>query len=86
LPSGLPEHREVRRLERTVDNYRAIPSDVLLMSGEDSPRMVHEAMAALQRTIPRTRTVTFPNLDHLAPDNRHSPWEIAVRVTRFFLG
>jgi pimeloyl-ACP methyl ester carboxylesterase len=86
LPSGLPEHREVRRLERTLDNYRDLPSEVLLMSGAGSPKIVHDAIDALEKTLPRTHRVTFPNLDHLAPANGHSPWEVAARLTPFFLG
>ncbi|WP_171689828.1 alpha/beta fold hydrolase [Paenibacillus germinis] len=85
LPENLIEHREVKRLESTFPNYQMIDANVLLIAGGKSPDSVHQMIRVLDETISRTQTLIIPNLDHLAPDNKYAPVEVAQHVKRYFL-
>ena len=85
LPENLMEHREVRRLESTFDNYQAINADVLLISGGKSPEFVHQMIRVLDETISHTRMLTLPKLEHLAPENKYAPLKVAQHVKQYLL-
>jgi len=85
LPENLIEHREVKRLASTFCNYQIIDANVLLVAGGKSPDSVHQMIRVLGETISRTQTSILPNLDHLAPDNKYAPVEVAQHVKRYFL-
>ncbi|MFF2448273.1 alpha/beta fold hydrolase [Neobacillus sp. NPDC058068] len=85
LPANLCEHREVKRLEGTYNNYQIINANILLVSGEKSPETVHQMIRILGRTIPKTQTLILPKLHHLSPCNEHNPIEVARHIKRYFL-
>ncbi|MHA6534297.1 alpha/beta fold hydrolase [Paenibacillus sp. BAC0078] len=85
LPACLNEHKEVRRLESTYSKYESIDAKVLLMEGGKSPQAVHQMIRVLEQTILHVQSRVFPKLDHLAPENRHAPQEIAQLLKEFFL-
>lgn len=85
LPENLIEHREVKRLASSFSNYQMIDANVLLISGGKSPDSVHQMIRVLDETISLTQTLILPNLDHLAPDNKYAPVEVAQHVKQYFL-
>ncbi|MEH7108328.1 alpha/beta fold hydrolase [Bacillus sp. JJ1764] len=85
LPSNLCEHREVKRLEGTYNNYQIINANILLVSGGKSPEPVHQMIQTLSRTIKETQTLTLPKFHHLSPCNEHNPIEVARHLKKYFL-
>lgn len=48
----------------TIDTFRAVSADVLLLGGSKGLSFLRPALDALARTLPRSRRVEFPGLDH----------------------
>jgi pimeloyl-ACP methyl ester carboxylesterase len=48
----------------TIDTFRAVSADVLLLAGSNGLSFLRPALDALARTLPRSRRVEFPGLDH----------------------
>jgi pimeloyl-ACP methyl ester carboxylesterase len=48
----------------TIDTFRAVSADVLLLGGSKGLPFLRPALDALARTLPRSRRVEFPGLDH----------------------
>ncbi|MDD7796284.1 alpha/beta fold hydrolase [Clostridium sp. 'White wine YQ'] len=85
LSENLNEHKQVMSLSSTFTNYENIDTEILLISGEKSPKSVHEMMQVLRNTIPKAKSKVLAKLDHLAPENRNAPVEVAKHVKNYFL-
>lgn len=75
----------------TIDSFRAVPADVLLLGGsKKGPAFLRPALDALARTLPRSQRVELPGLDHggssdVSPTNRGGkPEAVATEIGRFF--
>ena len=83
MPQAISEHAVVGGLDGRLTDYREVAAATLIMRGKarDTSRPA-VALARLAETIPRAETMTFPKLDHFAPE--HKPDEIAGSVLGFF--
>jgi pimeloyl-ACP methyl ester carboxylesterase len=84
LPTILKEHRAGECLDSTCSNYQFINTDVLLIAGEKSPEWVHQVIPVLDKTLSHSKKLILPNLNHLAPNNKHAP-VVAQHVKQYFL-
>lgn len=83
MPEVIREHGEVGRLDGRFADYREVAAATLVMRGKGSGTSRQAvALAQLAETIPHTETMTFPKLNHLAPEKK--PGAIADAVLRFF--
>jgi pimeloyl-ACP methyl ester carboxylesterase len=83
MPQAISEHAEVGRFDGRLPDYREVAAATLLMRGKgrNTSRQA-VALARLAETIPRAEIMTFPKLDHFAPEK--APAKIADAVLRFF--
>jgi len=72
----------VKSCEGTVDQFKALLSEVALLSGSQSQPFLEKACAKLALVIPRITRVRFPQSGHNAPIDQ--PREVAAEVLRFF--
>jgi hypothetical protein len=77
----------IAEMAGTVDAFRAVSADVLLLGGSKGLPFLAPARDALARTLPHSRRVEFPGLDHGASSdpsqvNPGGKPEIVVRVAR----
>ena len=70
--------------EGRLINYREITIPVLLLGGSRSPDYLHQALDALEVTLPSVRRVELAGAGHLAPDNTGEPDRVADELRRFF--
>jgi pimeloyl-ACP methyl ester carboxylesterase len=72
--------------EGSLDSYRAITVEVLLLGGSKSPAYLKAAVDALATVLPMARRVEFPGLGHGATgnSNRGGRPELAARELRRF--
>jgi hypothetical protein len=70
--------------EGTIQSFRAVDADVLLMGGSKSPPYLRLALDELEAVLPRRRRVELPGLDHQAPDNSEQPSRVAAKLREFF--
>lgn len=86
-PTLRSDFQLVGELADTLDDYRAIPGDVLLLGGSTSPAYLQQAVNALAQTLPGARRVVFAGLDHSATGPREmggKPELVAQTLRDFF--
>lgn len=86
-PTLRSDFQLVGELADTLDDYRAIPGDVLLLGGSKSPAYLQQAVNALTQTLPGARRVVFAGLDHSATGPREmggKPELVAQTLRDFF--
>jgi pimeloyl-ACP methyl ester carboxylesterase len=68
----------------TLDDYKSIRADVLLLTGDKSPQFLKTSLDALELELPLVRRKTLHGLDHLSAANDGKPEVVAVELERFF--
>jgi pimeloyl-ACP methyl ester carboxylesterase len=81
LPAQFEDNRAIRALPLGVERYGAINVPTLLLRGTDSPRHLHERLAALAGVLPDRCIVDLPGQGHNA--NMTAPLAVADAITAF---
>jgi len=83
LPQAINEYAEAGSLDTRFADYRNVSAATLMMHGKGRGANRHAvAVARLAETIPHSETMTFLDLDHVAPEKKPGP--VADAVLRFF--
>ncbi len=75
----------VAEMEGSLENFKAIRAEVLLLGGSQSQEYLKAVLDALGSVLPHARRVEYPGLGHLATDNDGKPELVAQDLRRFFL-
>jgi len=70
--------------EGTLQQYKLLRAEVLLLGGSKSRDYLKAALDALERVLPRAQRVEFSGVGHLAADNDGKPERVAETLLRFF--
>jgi pimeloyl-ACP methyl ester carboxylesterase len=70
--------------EGTLESFKAVPADVLLLGGSQSPRYLRRTLDALEEVLPHVRRVELAGVGHVAADNSGKPELVARELRRFF--
>lgn len=54
----------VAQMAETLERFRAVQADVLLLGGSKSPKYLKAALDALEKVLPHVQRVEFPGLNH----------------------
>lgn len=68
----------------TLEDYRGLSAEVLLLGGSKSHAFLRAALEAISRVIPKARRVEIPGVGHIAADNSGKPELVAAELRRFF--
>jgi hypothetical protein len=68
----------------TMEDYKSIGADVLLLGGSKSPVFLKTSLDALELELPSVRRKTMDGLDHLSAANDGKPEVVAVELQQFF--
>jgi pimeloyl-ACP methyl ester carboxylesterase len=74
----------VIEMDGTLETFKSIDADVLLLGGSKSQAFLRHALDALSTALPHARRVEFKGLDHLGPSNDGKPEVVASELRRFF--
>ncbi|HLZ56835.1 MAG TPA: alpha/beta hydrolase [Ktedonosporobacter sp.] len=77
----------VAEMSETLENFRAIPIEVLLLGGSNSPAYLKVPLPALEKVLPHATRIEFPGLNHGASGNTNrggQPQLVAQELRRFF--
>ncbi len=80
----------VAEMDGTLEDYRAVQAEALLLGGDKSPKYLKAALDALEQVLPHVKRIEFPGLDHggssdLSATNRTGkPQVVAQELRRFF--
>jgi pimeloyl-ACP methyl ester carboxylesterase len=79
----------VAEMAEKADTFKALRTDILLLSGSKSPAWLKLAINTLAKALPNAKPVVFPGLDHSGssdptPMSRTSKPEIVAQAMRSF--
>ncbi len=81
----------VAEMAETLENFKAVGAEVLLLGGSESPAWLKVALDALEKVLPHVKRIEFPGLDHGGSSDNSStnrgdqPELVAQELRRFFL-
>jgi pimeloyl-ACP methyl ester carboxylesterase len=81
------QHYDMMIVQETADSmedYKSVGADVLLLGGSKSPLFLKTSLDAIERELPRVRRKTLDGLDHLSAANDGKPEVVAEELQRFF--
>ncbi len=85
VPALIPELRQVMATEGTIDFYRTVTAECLLMCGSDAPTLFTGTLDALEGVLPNARRVELAGLNHgAAQDQAGDPRMLADQLQQFF--
>jgi pimeloyl-ACP methyl ester carboxylesterase len=85
IPALKPELDQVAATEGTIDNYKNVTAEVLLLCGTEAAPLFKGTLDALANVLPRAARVELPGLNHgAAQDQGGKPAVIADQLRRFF--
>jgi len=70
--------------EGTLESYKEVRAEVLLLGGSKSPAYLRVSLDALNKTLPHVQRIEFEGLDHLGSDNDGKPERVASQLRSFF--
>jgi pimeloyl-ACP methyl ester carboxylesterase len=80
----------VAEMAETLESFRAVRAEVLLLGGSKSPAYLKIALDALEKVLPHVQRIEFPGLNHGGSSDASStnrggkPEEVAHALRRFF--
>jgi pimeloyl-ACP methyl ester carboxylesterase len=77
--------RNVAEMAGSLEAFRDVNAEVLLLGGTRSARYLRSALDALNSVLPRSRRAALPGLGHIAADNVGQPERVAKELRAFFL-
>ena len=85
------DFRIVAEMSGTLERFKALNTEVLLLGGSKSPAYLKAALDSLEKNLPRVTRIEFPGLDHGAAWNYDKqrnpggqPEPVAQALLRFF--
>ena len=81
------QHYDMMIVQETADSmedYKSVGADVLLLGGSKSPLFLKTSLDALERELSSVRRKTLDGLDHLSAANDGKPEVVAEELKRFF--
>lgn len=80
----------VAEMAETLESFRAVRTDVLLLGGSKSPKYLKTALDALEHVLPHVQRIEFPGLNHGGSSDNSTtnrggqPERVAQALCRFF--
>jgi hypothetical protein len=80
----------VAEMADTLENFKSMPTEVLLLGGSASPTWLKVALDGLEQTLPNVKRIEFPGLNHGGSSDDSStnrggqPELVAQELRRFF--
>ena len=84
IPSFHYDYILVREMQQTLQNFKEVKAEVLLMGGGEGPSRLKSTLDALEKTLPRVKRVELHGLSHSGPVAGGNPEKVAQELKRFF--
>jgi pimeloyl-ACP methyl ester carboxylesterase len=84
IPTVHFDTRLAAEMAGTIDTFKSLRAEVLLIGGSRSADYLPIALAALAHVLPKARRVELSGLGHLAADNTGKPERVASELRGFF--
>lgn len=83
IPTMPSEIELVRKTEGTIEDYKNISSEVLLLMGSESRDEFKDTLDALEKVIPNTKRMELEGLNHGSAQDYGKPEIIAKEIKQF---
>lgn len=84
IPTMPSEIELVRKTEGTIEDYKDISAEVLLMMGSKSRDAFKDTLDALEQVLPHSKRIELQGLNHGSAQDYGKPEIIAQELKRFF--
>ncbi|PKL67653.1 MAG: esterase [Methanobacteriales archaeon HGW-Methanobacteriales-1] len=84
LPTLHDELEIVQNTEGTLENYKDVSAEVLLLGGSKTEPMLKETLHALDKLVPHSHLVELEGLNHGSAQDYGNPEPIAQEIKNFF--
>jgi pimeloyl-ACP methyl ester carboxylesterase len=85
VPTLQQELQLVRKTEGTLENYKRVSAEVLLLVGSKTQSLIKDSLNALNKTIPNSNLVELEGLNHDSAQDYGKPRPIVQELKKFFL-
>ena len=79
------DYQLVVEMQGTLESFKAVPADVLLLGASKSPAFLKHTLDALEDVIPHVHRIELQGLSHGAALDGGKPERVAHEIRRFFL-
>jgi pimeloyl-ACP methyl ester carboxylesterase len=84
IPTVHFDARLAEQMADTIERFRTVPTEMLLIGGNRSIGYLRAALDALEGVLPRVSRVELAGVGHLAADDTGAPERVANELRRFF--
>ncbi len=84
LPTLHNELEIVQKTEGTLENYKNVSAEVLLLRGSETEPLLRDTQDTLNKVLPHSNLIELQGLDHGSAQDYGSPEPIAQEIKRFF--
>lgn len=84
IPTMSNELKLVKETEGTLEEYKDVSAEVLLLVGSKTQSLIRDSLNALNKTIPNSNLVELKGLNHDSAQDYGKPKLIAQEIRRFF--
>jgi pimeloyl-ACP methyl ester carboxylesterase len=85
IPTFHFDYQLVVEMKGTLENFKAVRAEVLLLGGSESPPFLRHTLDALSRVLPNVERVELQGLSHGAALDGGKPERVAQELRKFFL-
>jgi len=85
IPTFHFDYQLVVEMQGTLESFKAVPADVLLLGASKSPAFLKHTLDALEDVIPHVHRIELQGLSHGAALDGGKPERVAHELRRFFL-
>jgi pimeloyl-ACP methyl ester carboxylesterase len=85
IPTFHFDYQLVVEMKGTLEHFKAVRAEVLLLGGSESPSFLKRTLDALCRVLPNVERVELQGLSHGAALDGGKPERVAQELRRFFL-
>jgi len=84
LPTLHNELEIVQKTEGTLENYKNVSAEVLLLRGSETEPLLRDTQDTLNKVLPHSNLIELQGLDHGSAQDYGNPEPIAQELKRFF--
>lgn len=84
LPTMHDEIELVKETEGTLENYKKVSAEILLLRGSETEPLLRDTQDTLNKVLPNSNLVELEGLDHGSAQDYGKPEPIAQELRRFF--
>jgi hypothetical protein len=84
IPSFHYDYELVAEMKGTLENFKAVSGEVLLMGGSKSPYFLKNALDELEKVLSNVKRVELDGLGHAGSLDSGNPERVAKELKKFF--